>query len=240
MNFKKIITPLIAVALIFSSGNSVMAAQENPDYDTSKYTIVKKYDDTNLDTFGIQSVNETLPKVDLEVSDDSENFNYKLLENTTRPLYDLQNKETGEIVTQYATDVSLQATNGQLSSNNTFKEFNMKVYGTVYYIFTGKNGNYVTIDKVSFRWENNGRTPGTKDHSISVQQFGASENIAKVNQNKSVDFKLVSHGTVLVREWNWTPVFASYDGSSVAVDFKAVAVDAIGGTTPINWVLRVY
>lgn len=41
MNFKKIITPLIAVALIFSSGNSVMAAQENPDYDTSKYTIVK-------------------------------------------------------------------------------------------------------------------------------------------------------------------------------------------------------
>ncbi|WP_338587831.1 hypothetical protein V6669_20270 [Paenibacillus sp. Y5S-9] len=236
MNFRKLLTPLLTVGLIFSSASSAFA-QEKPDYDTDRYTIVKEYDQNNSTPFfNAQSVDESIPEIDLEVS---EGYDVDLLENTTRPLYDLRDKETGEIVTQYATDVSILAA-GQRSDNQEYKEFNIKVYGTIYYILTGKNSLYVTIDKVSFRWENNGRTPGTKDHSVYVDQFGATEGGAKVNQNKTVTYGLVSHGTVLVRDWNWTPVFTSPEASSVAVKFNATEVDAIGGTHPLSFVIRLY
>lgn len=42
MNFKKIMVAIFAVTLIFSNINPVMATQDEPDFDTSKYTIVKK------------------------------------------------------------------------------------------------------------------------------------------------------------------------------------------------------
>jgi hypothetical protein len=235
MSFRKIFTPVLAVGLVFSSTNFAMA-QEELDYDSSKYTIVREYDSGTTPSSTIQSVNDALPEIDLETSED---YDIDILENTTRPLYDLQDKETGEIVTQYATDVSIQAA-GQYSDNNDFREFSVKAYGTIYYITSGANGRYVGIDKVSFRWENYGRTPGTKDHKVYIDQFGATESGSKVNQNRTVDFDLVSSGTVLVRNWNWTPVYANTDSSSVAVRLTATEVDAIGGTYPLSFVIRLY
>ncbi|WP_018884052.1 hypothetical protein [Paenibacillus massiliensis] len=233
---RKIFAPVLAIGLLLSSGNLALA-QEEPSYDSNRYTVIKEYSGNEISKNDISLFNTSFPTVD--VNNDSEDYDIDVLENTTRPLYDLQDKNTGELVTQYATDVVLQAT-GRISDNNDFKSFSVKVYGTLYYVTAGAANKYVYVDKVDFRWENYGRTPGTKDHKVSVTQFGTTEKGAKANYNRTVNFGLSSSGTVVARDWNWAPVFASPDTSSVVTQLSATEVDAIGGTHPLSFVIRLY
>lgn len=202
---------LVGVLSIGLVGSTVSAGskEETNTIVPDGYEIVKVYDSSN--NLNTQSLNELgLSQLSVEPkvtsNDTDEKITFKTFENETRPLYDLKNIETGEIVTQYETKVGVLASSGTYSSNGTDSTLSVRAYGTIYYIFSGDSSQYVELDKVDWRYEllvSNARIV-SKTHNF--QQAGASKVTNRAVDQRRTSRPTANSGTDLVRNWGGDPV----------------------------------
>ncbi|MBH5316319.1 hypothetical protein I6N90_00665 [Paenibacillus sp. GSMTC-2017] len=145
-------------------------------------------------------------KIEPQVTSNSANekIEFETLENETRPVHDLRNKLTGEIVTQYESNVVVLASSATYSTNGSDSTLSVRAYGTLFYIFSGSVDEYAHLDKVSWRYEisdNNARIVNKTHKFVQSGAYGG----RAVNQNKTLNPTATS-GTDLVRDWGWSPV----------------------------------
>lgn len=214
--FSTVLVSILSLGLSGFVSISNVEADANIQDIPDGYEIIKTYDSHSSEsTFSINSANkqiDSLAKVNIEpkILDNTNNENVKVetIKNDTKPLYDLKNKTTGEIVTQYATDVAVKAigeSHGTYSTSKKDRNLSVTAYGTLYYIYSGESSEYVQLDKVSWRYEISDNNVIIKNKNHYFEQNGASKAGYAVNQNKTLT-PTANSGTDLVRNWNWAPV----------------------------------
>lgn len=144
----------------------------------------------------------------------------EVVENQTRPVYDLKNIETGEIVTQYKTEFSVQAT-GTYSDNGSDSTSSVTAYGTLYYTYNTVNSEtYVGMDKIDWRYTINDNLTTIKSKSHEIYQYGVSQNSGPVTQKKNLN-PTANSGTDLVRNWGWASVISVGSLYKTGIEMKA-------------------
>ncbi len=216
---KKLLTACIIGTISFTAlGESVSAAPITAIGDTNSvpegYEIVKTYD--NSSKFGIQPFNEqTGPKFDVIPSiidnEADEEVDLKIVSNQTQPVYDLRNIKTGEIVTQYKSDISVLAgKTGTSSDNASDSTYSVRAYATVFFIYSGEGNGYLHMDKVSWRYDVQDSNVQIVNQSHRLFQSGAGKTSGRaITQEKTVNPGATTSGTHLIRDWGWEPIFTS-------------------------------
>lgn len=201
---------------------------------------MKTYD--NSSRSGIQSFNEQPgPKFDVIPSiidnEADENVDVKTVSNKTQPVYDLRNIKTGEIVTQYKSDISVMAEKyGTLSDNGNDPTYSVRAYATVFYTFSGAANDYTHMDKVSWRYEIQDSNVQIVNKSNRFFQNGAGKTTGRaITQDTTVNPGAAISGTHLIRDWGWEPVFTFGGLWKYGIEMNATLKRL---NNPYTWTMR--
>lgn len=263
---KKLFSTLLATTMLFGSV-SVAAASPNGEvfpYESTVpegFKVIKEYDtadesnkvdmqvegrsfnpdyETNTNTFSTsQSTNST------------EEVDYEIIKNETYIYRDLQNIETGEVVTQFKTDMVVNADQFHWTGTNKNSENTVNLTITLYYHATTKNRFiYNGLDKVYYRYDkgtnwstNNAKPTGT--NSCQVIQIGPGIDTKAKNQKYdcSRNFTLVDFGkTYLVTPpSSWVEVLEDGLASQVGLKVQTSFINQSNNNKVFNygWELKI-
>ncbi len=205
-----VITFVFNASLSFASSSTSQLITNGIDIPEG-YEIVKTYSEAESNSFTLNSSEKDMPKINVKPqiinnNNTDQKIETSIIENNTKPVYDLRNLNTGEIVTEYTTSLVTQASTGTYSTDNTDSTLSVKAYGTLYYIYSGYSSEYVELDKINWRYEILDNSARIVNKTHYYEQNGASKRThTAVTQTKTL-YPTADSGTDLVRNWNWDAV----------------------------------
>lgn len=228
----------MAVVLLCTIGSTSVFAEANEySFDTEKYSVkkgddligeksIQKQKDFELSLFGDTSEME----IDMINHLTGEKNIGAVEEIQTQKLYDLVDKQTGEEAVQYKTEIQASSSDHQIQGNKSDSNNGMTFYETIYYtVHLDKAGfAYVNINKVDYRLEIKDSLYKVTQKKMEIQQNGMGiSGKAVSNQTKILD--IGTSGTILPRDYGWTPVNVPSLGARVAT--KTTAKIEVKGST---------
>ncbi|WFB59764.1 hypothetical protein [Paenibacillus sp. BR1-192] len=210
---KKLFLILFAFLLITSlsvNTSSFATTSEDPvSYEDDKYQIVKSYA-ANVTSVPVSDI-ASLAQTRIMNSETGEVMEATIKSSSTQKLYDLVNMTTGQQAEHFRTDFEIFA-DFQSSDNSSDKTGGITFYETIYYTSVQDSAfyDYVSINKVNYRFEKNssGSSYSISNRKMDIHQNGMGiDGYPKSNQTKS-GLSLIGSGTgtILPREYGWTPV----------------------------------
>lgn len=235
-------TMFLATLLLSTQVNAAPVESSDPQIDFPEgYELVKVYDnDTPLT--GTKSLQQNLlPQIKAlpEIVDNNtgKDIDVDVVDQSTRPLYDLKNINTGEIVTEYVSDIGIMASSGTKTSDDYDKTKSVYAKATIYYIFSGSAAEEgVTLDKVDWRYEIKDSTVKIKSKTHNFYQEGPPLGGGSALKQRKTLTPTASHGTDLVRDWGWKPI-----NTLTTVTLMGIEMNATLGTTydSSSWTMKV-
>ncbi|MFW5434583.1 hypothetical protein [Paenibacillus apiarius] len=202
---------LSCLAALFSFALVVGSISAAPSISDSAipdgYEVVKVYPNSNSLQANIP-YNDKLKNLELlpEVvnNDTGKEVAFQTIKKNVRPLYDLRNTTTGEIVTQYSADVAILATTQTKSTEGYDKTSSVLAKATIYCTLSGSAAEeYMNLDKVVWSYEITDSSVKIKSKSHKFIQNGPTSN-GHANQTKTLNPSAFS-GTDNVN-WGWKPI----------------------------------
>ncbi|OZB96536.1 hypothetical protein [Paenibacillus sp. XY044] len=235
-------TMFLATLLLSTQLNAAPVESSDPQIDIPEgYELVKVYNNDSPLT-GTKSLQQNLlPQIKAlpEVVDNNtgKDIDVDVVDQSSRPLYDLKNIKTGEVVTEYVSDVGIMASSGTKTSDGYDKTVSVYAKATIYYIFSGSASEEgAALDKVDWRYEIKDSTVKIKSKShLFIQEGPPLDGGGALKQRKTLT-PTASYGTDLVRDWGWKPI-----NSLVTYSLMGVQMDATLGTTydSSSWTMQV-
>ncbi|GAB1157653.1 hypothetical protein YWY31_36780 [Paenibacillus illinoisensis] len=203
---------------------SVSAQEENFPFDLEKYKVKKSYVDVhqkgilepeNIESSALLIDDASQLEITMTNSKTGERNFGSIEEIETQKIYDLIDKETGEEVAQYKTEIKAVSEH-QTSGNASDSSNGMVFYETIYYTVTldDPGFSYININKIDYRLEIKDSLYKVTEKKMEIQQNGMGISGKTVsNQTKKID--LSNSGTILPRNYGWTAVNVPSPGARV-------------------------
>lgn len=218
---KKLIATMMMAALLCSTLISTTSAADSSRFDLSVpagYEVIpsknfmRTVDEPNI--FKVVDLSDAGSDNVAVVSNDS--LITKVESQMTYFLQDLRNLKTSEVISQYATEAILYAADPPSSNADNGQDSKklVRMFITIYYTKEAKEDKYITLDKVSWRYEHTDQARVIKS-SKTYYQNGPGFAGPAVTQEKTIpefgtsnpsDVPKIMSGTVMARDWGWTSV----------------------------------
>ncbi|MFD1177645.1 hypothetical protein ACFQ3W_15230 [Paenibacillus puldeungensis] len=217
---------ILMFTVLLGAPVSASSVSITPNLDIPKgYELVKVYDNTSrYDIASLQRNHSLELKVLPDIIDDNtdDKHDAQVVDQSVRPLYDLREISTGEIVTEYAADVTIMGSSGTKTADGYDSSISVYAKATIYYIFSGSASEEgVTLDKVDWRYEIKDSTVKIKSKShLFVQDGPPLSSGPAVKQRKTLT-PTDNSGTDLVRNWGWVPLNSLATSTLMGVDMTA-------------------
>jgi len=211
---------MMTVLILISSGLTIsaFASEKEVTYDDETYEIVRSFFGSSVE---VTNLDESIPYANASLTnvDTGEIIEAKIEHASTQKLYDLVNKTTGEPATHYRSDFQILSEH-QMSDNASDSGKGMTFYKTIYYTITTKDlFDYLSMNKIDYRFEISDSTYRVTDRSMDIMQIGTDLNNQAKHQRKTTT--LGDRGTVLVRDFGWVPVRTDHQLSLIGVKTTA-------------------
>ncbi|GAB1157654.1 hypothetical protein YWY31_36790 [Paenibacillus illinoisensis] len=213
----------------FTFGSYTSASPSDVTYDEEKYEIVKSFSNTSVEMFQANNHDEhsqlinsiaSLGEVKLTDTENGETTFGKLENVGVQKIYDLVDKQTGEAASHYKAEI-MASTENQASDNESDKGGGLIFYETIYYTATTNVVDYISINKIDYRFEKQDPLYAVSQRKMEISQRGAGIDDNKYkDQFKTVD--LNDSGTILPRTYGW--VATRFDHQLTRIGTKTTAL----------------
>ncbi|MFM9278124.1 hypothetical protein [Paenibacillus jiagnxiensis] len=243
MKFLKVFT-VFALFISFLGIESRVYGEEQQEelYIPEGFETAKIFDssegpieDSSVQIYAVQNSLQGI--ANSQVGTDEGISDVQIVKNETRPLQELRSLTTEEVITQYKTDIEIQAIR-KWDENSGDNKGNIRGYISIYWDkYKGKPSDptelYVGIDKIDYRFTNKNWGNWYVSADLDYFQVGPTANGANGSKqyklNKKSIIKDGSLVTELVRNNGWSPVLETSGASSVGARIDADVYPLVSG-----------